>query len=237
MAKVDTEWRVLAHRPIEKLEENLWIVQGTLPGMALKRVMTLVRLEDGRVVIHSAVALDEPSMAEIEAWGTPAVMLVPNAYHRLDAPAYLARYPGLQVLCPRGSRRKVEEVVRVDGDYDAFDGGATASLEHLDGVRKVEGAMTVRSRSGTTLVLNDAVFNMDHGSGLAGLIFRYVTASTGGPKVTRLFRWLAVKDTAAFRAHLVRLADTPDLLRIVVSHHRPITERPADTLREVAAAL
>jgi len=237
MVKANTEWRVLPHRPIDKLEENLWIVKGTLPGMGLKRVMTLVRLEDGRIVIHSAIALDEVSMTEIEGWGTPAVLLVPNGYHRLDAPVYLARYPDLRVLCPRGSRGKVEEVVGVDGDYDAFDGGAAVSLEHLAGVRKVEGVMSVRSRAGTSLVFNDAVFNMSHGKGLSGLVMRYVTTSTGGPKVTRLFRWLAVKDKAAFRAHLERLAETPGLIRIIVSHHRVIAERPAATLREVAAAL
>ena len=38
-------------------------------------------------------------------------------------------------------------------------------------------------------------------------------------------------------AHLERLADTPNLKRIVVAHDRPITDRPAETLRSVAAAL
>jgi hypothetical protein len=237
MPAVNTEWKALPHKPIERLEPNLWRVVGTLPRMALRRVMTLVRLEDGRVVIHSAIALDEASMAEVERWGKPAVLLVPNGYHRLDAPAFVARYPDLAVRCPRGSRRKVEEVVRVDGDYDGFDGGATLRLEHLDGVGKGEGVALVRSPSGTTLILNDAVFNMPHGRGLAGLVFKYVTASTGGPRVSRLFRFLAVKDRAALRTHLERLAAEPDLVRVIVSHHRMITERPAEVLREVAASL
>lgn len=236
MAKVNEDWQVLRHGPIERLESNLWSVTGTLPGMSLKRVMTLVRLEDGRIVIHSAVALEDDAMAEIEAWGRPAVLLVPNGYHRLDAPAYLARYPDLRILCPRGSRAKVEEVVRVDGDYDGFDDDLTVSLEHLSGVRKAEGVMTVRSGSGTTLVLNDALFNMPHGRGVPGFIFRHITGSTGGPRVTRLFRMLAVKDKAAFRDHLNRLAETPNLVRIIVSHHKPITDQPAETLRRVARA-
>ena len=150
MAKAHEEWKVLRHDPIEKLEPNLWRVTGTVPGIALKRVMTLVRLEDGRIVIHSAIALDDASMAEIEEWGRPAILLVPNAYHRLDAPAYAARYPDLRVLCPRGGRAKIEEVVAVDGEYDAFDGGPAVSLQYLDGVGKAEGVMTVRSSSEVT---------------------------------------------------------------------------------------
>ena len=228
---------MLQHRPIERLEPNLWRVIGTLPRMALRRVMTLVRLDDGRVLIHSGIPLDEASMSEVEAWGTPAVLLVPNGYHRLDAPAFVRRYPDLEVRCPRGSRKRVEEVVRVDGDYDGFDGGSTLRLEHLDGVGEGEGVAIVRSPGGTTIVLNDAVFNMPHARGVAGLFFRYVTASTGGPRVSRLYRLLAVKDRSAFRAHLERLAAEPDLVRVIVSHHHMIVDRPAEVLREVAGSL
>src|SRR6266542_7018228 len=46
-------WTVLAHDPIEKLAENLWRVRGSLPRMTLKRVMTVARLDDGRLVVHS----------------------------------------------------------------------------------------------------------------------------------------------------------------------------------------
>lgn len=237
MAKAHQGWTVLPHLDIEKLEPNLWRVQGTLPGMALKRVMTLVRLEDGRLVIHNAIALDEESMSEIEGWGRPAVLLVPNLYHRLDAPPFLDRYPELEVYCPRGSRSKVEEVIKVDGDYDDFDEAPVLVVEHLEGVRKVEGVVTIRSPGGTSLVFNDAVFNQPHGKGVAGLIFRYLTDSTGGPRVTRVFRWLAVKDKSAFRDHLRRLSETADLKRIIVSHHRIITDGPAEALRGVAEAV
>ena len=237
MSKSDPSWTVLPHLPIEKLEPNLWRVQGTLPKMALKRVMTLVRTENGRVIVHSAIALDDASMAEIEAWGRPAVLLVPNGFHRLDAPAWVARYPDMEVRAPKGSRKKIEEVVRVDGGYEGFDGGPTVSLEKLDGLAAVEGVLTVRSAGGTTLVFNDALFNMPHGKGLAGLIFRYVTRSTGGPRVSRLFRLFAVKDRRAFAAHLERLASTPDLTRIIVSHHRMIVDTPGEILQQVAATL
>jgi len=237
MADGATEWKVLPHLPVEELESNLWRVQGTLEKMALKRVMTLVRLADGRVVVHSAVNLDDASMAALDAWGRPAILLVPNHYHRLDAPAWAARYPGITVLCPRTARRKVEEVVRVDGDYADFPSDADVSLTYLDGVAEAEGVLAVRSPSGTSLIFNDALFNMPHGRGLSGFIFRHVTASTGGPRVSRLFRVFAVKDKRALADHFRRLAETPDLVRIIVSHHRVIDGNPAAVLRSVADAL
>jgi hypothetical protein len=237
MAKVNRSWDVLPHLPIEKLETNLWRAQGSLRAMRLKRVMTLVRLFDGRLLVHSAIALDDDSMAAIEAWGTPSILLVPNAYHRLDAPAWVQRYPGIGVWCPPGGRKKIEEVVPVSGDYGDLELDDTVTVEILDGVAGAEGVLTVRSRSGATLVFNDAVFNMPHGRGVPGLVFRYLTRSTGGPRVSRLFRWMAVKDRSAFASHLERLADTPDLVRIIVSHHRMIVDTPGEVLEQVAASV
>jgi hypothetical protein len=232
-----SEGNVLRHGAIERLEDDLWRVVGSLPHMGLRRVMTLVRLRDRRVVIHSAIALDEASMAEIERWGTPSVLIVPGVYHRLDAPAYVARYPDLQVVCPRGARTKVAQKVRVDRDYESYEGSDRLDLVHLDGVGEAEGVAMIRTDRGTTLVFNDALFNMPHGRGLAGLVFRYVTDSTGGPRVTRLFRVLAVRDRRALADHLRRFADTPDLVRVIVSHHAMIDERPAAVLREIASSL
>lgn len=237
MAQVTSGWNVLRHGDIERLEDDLWRVVGSLPNMGLRRVMTLVRLQDRRVVIHSAIALDDASMAEIESWGTPSVLVVPGVYHRFDAPAYVARYPELEVVCPRGARTKVTQKVRVDRDYSELEGNDRLHLVHLDGVGEAEGVALVHTDHGTTLVFNDALFNMPHGRGLAGLFFRYVTGSTGGPRVTRLFRVLAIRDRRALADHLRRLADTPDLVRIIVSHHVMIDERPSAVLRDVASSL
>ena len=47
MPKAFDDWQVHAHRPIEKLTENLWRVEGDVPGMPLKRVMTVGKRSDG----------------------------------------------------------------------------------------------------------------------------------------------------------------------------------------------
>src|SRR5687767_7163258 len=115
MAKCFQEWKVLPHGPIEKLEDNLWRVEGSLPGgMPLKRVMTVARLRDGQLVIHNAIALGPAEMAELERFGKPAYLIVPNAYHRLDAKIWKDRYPQIAAGCPAGARAKVSEVVPVD---------------------------------------------------------------------------------------------------------------------------
>lgn len=66
MAKALTQWTVLPHRPLERLSPTLMTVTGDLrmPLSLLERHMTVTRLNDGRLVIFSAMALDEPQMRE-----------------------------------------------------------------------------------------------------------------------------------------------------------------------------
>lgn len=237
MAKAHASWKVLPHQPIEKLSERLWRIEGELPGMPMKRVMAIARRTNGDLVVHNAIALAETQMAEIEAWGRVAVIVVPNGFHRLDAKIFHDRYPAARVVCPTGARAKVAQVVDVAGTYDDEPVDDTVELQNLDGTKQREGAMIVRESIGTTLVLNDAVFNMPHAPGVTGFVLRRVTGSTGGPRVSRIMKTFVIADAKAFRGHLERLADLPQLQRIVVSHHETIDQDPAGTLRAVAATL
>lgn len=236
MGRAHESWTVLPHGPVEVLAANLRRVEGSLPDMPLGRVMTIARRRDGRLVIHNAIALEEPLMRELEAWGEPAFLVVPSAWHRLDAFVFAQRYPGLTVLCPAGARRAVQKVVPVGGTCDDLPPDDDVSLRHLDGLARREGVLTVRSEDGATLVLNDAIFNLPHLPGLFGLVYRW-TGSTGGPRVTRIFRWFVVKDRTAFRMDLERLADIPDLRRVIVSHGAMIASGVRDTLRQAAATI
>jgi hypothetical protein len=236
MARENAGWNVLPHGPIEKLAENLWWVSGSLPGMTLKRCMTVVRLGDGRLVIHSAIALDEAGMRELEAWGTPAFLLVPSAYHRLDAPAYKARYPNLTVLTPENARAKVEAVVHVDGTYADFPDDATVRLEGLSALDGKEGAMLVRSSDGLTLVLNDAVMNMDRKRDILGFLFTTIMGSAPGPRVSRLAKLVLVKDRARMRADLERYAAEPGLVRLIVAHEKVASGPDARSALQAACA-
>lgn len=216
-------WTVLAHGPLEQLTENLVWVQGALPRMSLQRTMTVARLADGRLVIHNGIALADIQMRQLEAFGTPAFLIVPNGFHRLDAAAYKRRYPDLTVLAPSGSRAKVERVVAVDGTLEDFPSDDTVRFEMLHGVRDLEGAMFVRSPDGTSLVLSDAMFNMDRKRDVLGFLFTTILGSAPGPRVSRLVQLLMVDDRGALRRDFERYAALPDLQRLVVAHEKVAT--------------
>jgi len=231
-------WRPDPHLPIEKLAVNLWRVEAKVDNPPLHRVMTVVKLADGRGLIHSAVMMEESSMRALEAWARPAILVVPSGFHRKDAHAYVSRYPSITVVCPSAARDRVAEKVKVDATYETFPlEDPSIRFLSIPGLNEVERVMEVRSPDGVTLVFNDLLFNMPHVGGLGGFVIKHVLQNSGGPKVSRLGRLWLIKDKAAVRAELEKLASKPDLVRVIVSHHEMITEQPADALRRVAASL
>jgi hypothetical protein len=200
-----------------QLADNLWWVEGDLPDMGLRRTMVVARLASGDLVIHSCIALGEAAMAELEALGRPAWLVVPNGWHRMDAARYKARYPELKVICPPGARKRVSKVVGVHATYDELaqpdEQDDSVRLEPIDGGGGQEGVMVVRSSDGISLVVADTIFNLPHGKGLFWFIYGRVLGSTGGPRVTVIGRFFLLKRKAQFKAWLQRMAAMEGLVR------------------------
>ena len=103
MARPFTEWTVLPHGELDLLEDNLICASGFLrmpPMGEVERRMTVVRLRDARLVVYSAIALDEAEMTALESFGRPGYLIVPNGLHRMDARIWKERYPGMKVIAP-----------------------------------------------------------------------------------------------------------------------------------------
>ena len=59
------KWVTYPHGPLEKLADNLWCVQGTLPHMPIGRAMTVIKKSTGSLVLHSPIALDDEGMQNL----------------------------------------------------------------------------------------------------------------------------------------------------------------------------
>lgn len=228
-------WIVLPSDPPQRLEDNLLCVHGQAPkgGASLKRTMTVMRRADGRLVIHSAIALDEEGMRSVEALGEPAFLVVPNAFHRLDAHAYKVRYPALRVLCPAPAVSAVRRVVEVDGVLTDLPSDPAVQVEVIEGFRLGEGVITVRSGATSTLVFNDIVLNLERLSGPTGLVFRMLGGRIGPglhPVQRHLVNW------SQLRAQLDRLAGTPGLRRLIPGHGAIVEGDVPQVLRTLVGA-
>jgi hypothetical protein len=231
-------WTVLPHDRLEKLEENFWAVSGALPRGSMNRRMCIVCLSDGRLVFHNAIPLQEEAMAQVGAFGRPAILIVPNRFHRLDIHAWKQRFPQLLVFCPPQARAHVSQVVSVDGDWSALPRDPAMEVVPFTGSRWGEAALVVRSAGGqrVSLLFADTVMNIPDQPGVGGLVLRLL-GSSGGPKVTPFARLLTIRDASAVAADLERLAAIPGLARLVPTHGDIVGEDAPAVLREVASCL
>ena len=238
MTQPHRRWEVLPHGKLTAVDDGILTVVGQIhmPLMDLPRRMTVVRLREGRLVIWSAIALDETEMATLEAFGRPAFLIVPNDHHRLDAKAWKDRFPALQVVAPEGARDKVAEAVPVDTTAPDF-ADTNVQFVTVPGTRGHEAAMLVHAPNGTTLVLNDLVGNIRNESGIGGWLLRLAGFAGDHPHIPKPVKMMIVKDTDALRTQLLDWAENNTLKRILVSHGSPIEENPQQALRDLAASL
>jgi hypothetical protein len=238
MTKTFEQWTVLPHGKLTEVEPGILTVVGEIhmPFTELPRRMTVVRLNDGGLVVFSAIALADDEMRSLDSYGRAAFLIVPNAHHRLDAKAWKGRYPDLRVVAPEGARSKVEQAVPVDTTRPEF-GDPNVEFVTVPGTRANEAALVVRTATGTTLVLNDIVGNIRGAHGFGGWFLKMMGFAGDEPHIPRPVRLAMIDDKAALRTQLLQWADIASLRRILVSHGAPIEDRPNEALRELAASL
>ena len=236
------EWisHILPHSPIQELAPNLWHVTGILGPTP--REMVIYKLADSALLIHSAIALDEAGIAQLESLGKPKIMIVPNRIHRRDAKVYKQRYPELLVVAPEVAKPYVEEIVPVDAIAEELLPNHGVICHRPAGIRPQELAYELPLSTGKALIFTDILFNLtdsylDRYVPRSKLIFS-VLGARGYFGITALGKRFFMTDRIAYREWLRKLADCLPSLRVIsVAHGEPITTNCAERLREAAARL
>ena len=212
MPKVNQVWNVLPHGKLTEVDQNILTVTGSIPMPLtnLPRRMTIARLTGKRLVVFSAIALDESSMRVLATYGKPAFLVVPSDKHRLDAKIWKERYPAMQVVAPEGSSKVVEEVVHVDTTAPHFD-DPNVRFVTVPGTGRHEAALVIHTQNGITLVLNDLVGNIRNMAGFGGWFLRMMKFAGDEPQIPRPVQWTLVRDRPALRAQFLKWAMLPTL--------------------------
>ena len=203
--------KIFPHGLPQEVLPGLWQVQGSLP-IPLPRWMTLWRMPNGKLLIYSAIALDEPGMAAVEALGEPGVLVVPHPLHTMDAAFFVQRYPGLQVIAPDDAAAKLPGV-RIDVTPEK--GLAALGLQHriVPGLRYSEVMLELPTAGGNALLFTDLL-----AFGAADQWLLRLIGPPGGQGVPRIVRVRQVKDKAPVRSFLSQLAERPDIVAVLPSH-------------------
>ena len=116
---------VVADR-IWSLERPVWF-----SGARLRARTTVVRLDDGSLLLHTPAPPSDALAEELRALGPVRWLVVPNCWHHLGAPAAAARFPDATLVGPASALRR-NGALRLDLDFqDGQLGGLLPEVEVL----------------------------------------------------------------------------------------------------------
>tara|TARA_Y100001956_G_C3955451_1_gene114519 strand:- start:39 stop:476 length:438 start_codon:yes stop_codon:yes gene_type:complete len=85
---------------MEKLADNIWIVDGDTVqflGLPFSTRMTVIRLADGTLWIHSPIQFSAVMKTQIEELGRVKYLVAPNHLHHLFLAKWIAAFPDSKV--------------------------------------------------------------------------------------------------------------------------------------------
>lgn len=179
-------------------------------------------------MLHSAVALHDEGLSALTALGRPEVLSIPHAKHSMDAAFYRRRFPDLVVIAPDDSKKEIEErrSVKVDGNTAEVLAAHGLRAHAIPGIAYTEYAIEAPAGGRWGLIVTDA---LSHGATQApptfvGRMMSLTGTPGGGFGVSRIFRWMMVRDRAAFRRWIAAQADRDDLAFVWMAHGDPVTD-------------
>ncbi len=230
-------WTVNLPSELVQLDDGLWCVTDVVPGIkGVDRRMAIVRREDGTLLFYNAIPLPDTQLAQVRALGEPAHLVLPNAFHTLDAHAFCARL-GVTAFAPAPALQKVRESISDAQDIASLPKDNALEVVTIDGFKTHEACLLVKRSKATSWVVADVVCNAPHGSGLNGVVMRMVGFTADQPILPRPVRWRVGRDLQRVKEQLLKVADAPNLARLVPSHGAVVESDVPQTLRKIAQAL
>jgi hypothetical protein len=164
------------YEPINTLklvDANIWIVDGPIihmdfPGMKLPFTtrMTIVRLANGDLWVHSPIAMTDALQAEVDKLGPVKHLVSPNRIHYAYIPQWGAIYPDAIKWASPLVRERAESVgIEVAFDQELVDEPDAAWADEIEqlifrGSRYIEEVVFFHKPS-RTLILTDLIENFE----------------------------------------------------------------------------
>ncbi len=219
---------------LRALAPDLWVKEypQTLFGVRIGARMTLIRLEDGALWMHSAVPLDEATQAQIDQIGPVQHVVAPNLFHHLYAQAALKRWPGSTLYAAPGLSEKIDLPSHVPLSETPPAGWRRQIDQTVFGGMPKVNELVFFHRASKTLIVTDLIFHLRDIDHWWSRTFLRMNDAYDRFGLSRYLRSM-IKDKTAARASADRIL-TWDFDRVILSHGEILETGGRDA---VAAAL
>jgi hypothetical protein len=188
-------------------------------GIDFRRNVTLLRLTDGRVVVHSTAPFTEHDIAAITRFGEPSWLVEATLMHDTFAKEGRKAFPEIPYLAPGDFAKttgvQTESLLPQPRDWDG-----EIDVLRIEGVRTSEHALF--HRRSRTLVVADLFFSFpEETSGWPRLFVRHLMRLPRLFGISFFYRRLIIRDKLAFESSMRTLLAL-DFERLVVAHWQPV---------------
>lgn len=217
---------------MRQLAEDLWVVERPLRfyGLALGTRMSVVRLRDGSLFLHSPVALDDELHAALLRLGPPRHAVAPNRFHHLFVGDYRRAFPQVRLYAAPGLPEKRPDLAfdAVLSDVPPPEWAEELDQEHFKGF-PVMSEVAFCHRPSRTLLTCDLAFNVGPEAPLATRLALRLVGGYGRLGPSRVERVL-IRDRAQARASLERILGW-GFDRVIVTHGTVLETGGREALR------
>lgn len=211
--------------------DTIWVSERPVwfSGVRLRARSTVLRLEDGGLLVHSPPEPTDELCAELRALGEVRWLVVPNCFHHLGAQASAARFPSAKLVGPASARARNPQLQL---HLELRDGAFLHAVKELDAI----------PLAGCTFLDETVFFHRPTGSLIGADLaisacardhfsWRWAARVTGCYEKVRTppdARAKTPPNDATARA-IDRMAALP-LQRLLVAHADTIEDRPSEKL-------
>ncbi|WP_367874674.1 hypothetical protein [Luteolibacter sp. Populi] len=192
------------------------------------RTVTVIRLDSGKLLVHSMAPFTSADLGTIRGLGEPAWLAEVMLLHDTYAKEGRAAFPGLPFLGPPGFEKIVGfPIIPLLPAPPEWEG--QLRVIRLAGAPRLEEHLVLHIPS-RTLIVADLVFNFrPDESGWNRFFHRHIAGFHRYPGMSRIFKW-CVADPSAFRASVEEVLAW-DFDRIIPGHGEIIGTGGKDLLR------
>ncbi len=185
--------------------------------------MHVIPLGDGDLLVHSPTWIDEETLAQLRALGTPRILFAPNHFHHLSLQRYRELFPEATVVASAGAiprlRARGHEGLRSTDDV-ALPSGMRWLVP--EGTRSGEAWVSIDGEGGPTWIVCDAFFNAPAPlRGLEGAMLRL--AKTGRAlSIGMTYTLMCIRDKPRYREWVIDAVAREKPRSMLFSHGDPL---------------
>jgi hypothetical protein len=200
---------------------RLWVAEEPfqMMGLELGARMTVIRLQNGDLFLHSPIALTSELRGELNTLGTVRHLIAPNKMHYLSVDAFATAFPSAHTFGVPGMAENRKEITfhRILGDRPAPEWAAEIDQAFVLGIPKL-GEVAFFHQPSRTLILTDLCFYLTSDLSWPTRMYARLSGTLDELGPTLLVKKLT-RNRAALRASVDRILQW-DFDRVIVTHGR-----------------